>query len=69
MHGVERVGLAWVFHNTRAFFLAIGGTQMGPKTGKLKVRLCAEANGIGSLGLHRRRLHKRGGQEIDEVFS
>ena len=28
----------------------------------------AEANGIGSLGLHRRRIHRRGGQEVDEVF-
>jgi len=29
----------------------------------------AEANGIGSLGLHRRRIHRRGGQEVDEIFS
>ena len=28
----------------------------------------AEANGIGSLGFHRRRIHRRGGQEVDEVF-
>ena len=28
----------------------------------------AEANGIGSLGLHRCRIHQRGGQEVDEVF-
>ncbi len=26
----------------------------------------AEANGIGSMGLHRRRIHRRGGQEVDE---
>ena len=29
----------------------------------------AEANGIGSLGLHRRRIHRRSGQEVDKVFS
>ena len=29
----------------------------------------AEANGIGSLSLHRHRTHRRGGQEVDEVFS
>ena len=29
----------------------------------------AEANGIGSLGLHRRRIHRRGDQEVDEVFA
>ena len=28
----------------------------------------AEANGVGSLGLHRRRIHRRSGQEVDEVF-
>ena len=28
----------------------------------------ARANGVGSLGLHRRRIHRRGGQEVDEVF-
>ena len=27
----------------------------------------ARANGVGSLGLHRRRIHRRGGQEVDEV--
>ncbi|RLT18969.1 MAG: hypothetical protein DWI28_03590 [Planctomycetota bacterium] len=27
----------------------------------------AEANGIGPLGFHRRRIHRRGGQEVDEV--
>ena len=44
----EGSALAWVFIlGTRAFFLAIGGTLMVPKTGKLKVGFALEPNGLG----------------------
>ncbi len=65
-HQYSRARLDFVFHLKPKGIAGRFKPRVEPIIG-IKGRL-AEANGIGSLGLHRRRIYWRGDQEVDEDF-